>query len=104
MADSTKKPRSWKAADPPKKPCPDFTLYPPPLGYWAKKILGKMHYFRRRVRRVNGKLEDIPGDGWEEALALHKAQADELHAGRTPRVKCDGVTVTDVYNRFLTAK
>ena len=30
--------------------------------------------------------------------------ADDLHAGRTPRVKADGLTVADLCNRFLTAK
>src|SRR5262249_46429324 len=32
------------------------------------------------------------------------AVADDLHAGRTPRVKGDGLTVADLCNRFLTAK
>jgi hypothetical protein len=46
----------------------------------------------------------VEGDGWEEALELDKAQADDLHACRTPRVKADGLTVADLCNRFLTAK
>lgn len=46
----------------------------------------------------------MPGDGWKEALTLYKSQADDLQAGRTPRVKTDGLTVTDLCNRFLTAK
>jgi integrase len=37
-------------------------------------------------------------------LELYKAQADALHAGLTPRVKCDGLTIKDLCNRFLTAK
>lgn len=48
----------------------------------------------------------VEGDGWKEALAIYKAQADDLHAGRTPRVKKtgDGLTIKDLCNRFLTAK
>jgi hypothetical protein len=46
----------------------------------------------------------IEDDGWKEALEEHKAQADDLHAGRTPRVSGDGLTVADLCNRFLTAK
>jgi hypothetical protein len=37
-------------------------------------------------------------------LAIYKAQADDLLAGRTPRVKSDGLTVADLCNRFRTAK
>jgi integrase len=69
-----------------------------------KKINGKIFYFGRWARLVNGKLDRVEGDGWREALDLYKAQADDLHAGRTPRVKADGLTVADLCNRFLTAK
>jgi integrase len=71
---------------------------------WQKKIRGKIHYFGRWGRRVNGKLERIEGDGWKEALEEYKAIADDLHAGRTPRVTSNGLTVADLCNRFLTAK
>ncbi len=69
-----------------------------------KKIRGKIHYFGRWARRENGKLVRIEGDGWKEDLEEYKAVADDLHAGRTPRVKTDGLTVADLCNRFLTAK
>jgi integrase len=101
---STRKPRHRKAAGRPKKPYPDFPLTPHASGAWQKKIRGKVHYFGKWARRVNGKLERIEGDGWKEALEEYKAQADDLHAGRTPRVKSDGLTVADLCNRFLTAK
>jgi integrase len=101
---STRKPRSRKAADRPKKPYPDFPLSPHPSGAWQKKIRGKIHYFGRWAKRVNGKLVRIEGDGWEEALALYKAQADDLHAGRTPRVTGAELTVADLCNAFRTAK
>jgi integrase len=71
---------------------------------WMKKIRGKIHYFGRWAKRVNGKLVRVEGDGWKEALEEYKAVADDLHAGRTPRVKSDGLTVADLCNRFLTAK
>ena len=102
--DSTPKPRSRKAAGRPKKPYRDFPLSPHPGGMWQKKIRGKIHYFGRWARRVNGKLERVEGDGWKEALEDYKAVTDDLHAGRTPRVKADGLTVADLCNRFLTAK
>jgi integrase len=69
-----------------------------------KKIRRKIFYFGRWAKIVNGKLERIEGDGWESALADYKAQADDLHAGRTPRAKGDELTVMDLCNRFLTAK
>jgi integrase len=104
MPDSTPKRRPRKAADRPKKPYPDFPLTPHASGAWQKKIRGKIHYFGKWARRVNGKLVRVEGDGWKEALELYKAQADDLHAGRTPRVKSDGLTVADLCNHFLTAK
>jgi integrase len=104
MSKSTRKGRSRKAADRPKKPYPEFPLTPHPSGAWQKKIRGKIHYFGRWATRVNGKLVRIEGDGWKEALGDYKAVADDLHAGRTPRVKTDGLTVADLCNRFLTAK
>jgi integrase len=102
--DSTRKRRSRKAADRPKKPYPDFPLTPHASGAWQKKIRGKIHYFGKWARRINGKLVRVGGDGWEEALAAYKAVADDLHAGRTPRAKSDGLTVADLCNLFLTAK
>jgi integrase len=104
MSDSSRKRRPRKDADRPKKPYPEFPLTPHPSGAWQKKIRGKIHYFSRWATRVNGKLVRIEGDGWKEALEEYKAVADDLHAGRTPRAKNDGLTVADLCNRFLTAK
>ena len=104
MPDSTRKRRPRKEADRPKKPYPEFPLTPHPSGAWQKKIRGKIHYFGRWAKRVNGKLVRIEGDGWKEALEEYKKVADALHAGRTPRVQSDGLTVADLCNRFLTAK
>src|SRR5260370_17984380 len=96
--------RSRKAAGRPKKPYPDFPLTPHASGKWQKKIRGSTYYFGKWAKRVDGKLQRVEGDGWKEALELYKAQADDLHAGRTPRVKGDGLTVADLCNRFRTAK
>src|SRR3954471_8373550 len=104
MSDSTRKPLPRKAVDRPKKPYPEFPLSPHASGAWQKKIRGKIHYFGRWGKVVNGKLMRIEGDGWKEALEIYKAQADDLHAGRTPRVHGDGLSVADLCNRFLTAK
>jgi integrase len=103
-SNSSPKRRSRKAPDRPRKPYPDFPLSPHHSGAWQKKIRGKIYYFGRWARRVNGKLERIEGDGWKEALEEYKAVADDLHAGRTPRVQSDGLTVADLCNHFLTAK
>lgn len=104
MSKSTGTRRSRKVPDRPKKPYPDFPLGPHPSGAWQKKIRGKIHYFGRWGRIVNGKMVRVQGDGWQEALEAYKAVADDLHAGRTPRPDNDGLTVADLCNRFLTAK
>lgn len=110
MAKSTRNPSTRKAATastdgPPPKPYPEFPLSPHTLGYWQKKIRGKVHFFGRWGRKVNGVVIRIRPDGcWQEALEEYKVQADDLHAGRTPRPKTDELTVADLCNQFLTAK
>jgi integrase len=49
-------------------------------------------------------MQRVEGDGWKEALEIYKAQADDLHAGRTPRPKTDELTVGELCNHFRTAK
>jgi len=104
MSQSNRKSRSRKAGDRPKKPYAAFPLTPHASGTWQKKIRGKIHYFGRWGRLVNGRMERVEGDGWKEALEQYKAQADDLHAGRTPRVTGEGLTIADLCNAFLTAK
>ena len=90
----------------PKKPYPDFPLTPHPAGKWQKNIRGKIHYFGRWGRVRDGIMERVEGDGWKEALELYRAQADDLHAGRAPRVHKvgEGLTLKELCNRYLTAK
>jgi hypothetical protein len=76
---------------PPKKPYPDFPLFAHVIGRWAKKIRGKMHYFG-------------PWADPDAALAKHLDEKEDLHAGRTPRPKAEGLTVPDLVNHFLTHK
>src|SRR3954463_6857380 len=75
----------------PKKPYPEFPLFPHATGRWAKKIRGQMVYF--------GPLSDPDG-----ALDKYLAEKDALHAGRKPREVSAGVTVKELCNQFLNAK
>ncbi len=87
-------PNSTRLAKP-KKPRPDFPLFPHASGRWAKKVRGKFCYF--------GKTADDPKG--EAALQLWLDQRDDLLAGRTPRsTSGDGLTVAGLCNAFLTAK
>ncbi len=107
MSKSSKKRRKRKVGPHwPPKPRKDFPLTPHPSGAWQKKINGKVYYFGRWGKRVNGKLVRLPDDGWQEAEAIYKAQAEDLYAGRTPRVKKtgEGLKLRELCNHFLTAK
>lgn len=105
MSDSTRKASQRKdvRAD---KPTPDFPLFRHALGYWSKKIRGRIHHFGRWGRVVKGVVTELEGDEhWQTALAKYSEQAEALYAGRTPRPKSEGgLTVKDLCNRFLNAK
>jgi integrase len=75
----------------PAKPYTDFPLFAHAVGYWAKKIRGKLHYF--------GKWNDP-----DAALAKYLEQKDALHAGRLPREDSEGVTIHALANHFLNQK
>ena len=93
------------AADKPPKPYPDFPLCAANCGAWQKKIKGKLHYFGKWGRVVNGKLVRIQPDGcWQAALEEYERKREALYAGRVPQEKSEGLTVGDLRGRFLTAK
>ena len=73
----------------PKKPYKGFPLRLHATGQWTKKIRGRSIYF---------------GTDRDAALRKFQEQRDDLQAGRTPRVQGDGLTVSDLANRFLTMK
>jgi hypothetical protein len=83
MRKSTRKSRSGKGNDRPAKPYKDFPLYPHPLGYWSKKIRGRIHNFGRWGRTVAGQVVRNEDIAWAAALELYQAQRDDLYAGRT---------------------
>lgn len=51
--------KAGKAKPRPEKPYADFPLYAHPLGYWSKKIKGKIIHFGRRGRVVKRMLEEL---------------------------------------------
>ena len=80
-----------RSAKKPAKPYADFPLFPHATRRWAKKIKGKLHYFG-------------PWDDPDGALQNYLDQRDDLHAGRTPRARTNGLTIRELCNRFLTSK
>lgn len=112
MADSTRKRRRRKTSERPEKPYPEFQLYAHPLGYWSKKIDGRILHFGRWGRVVKGKMEHLPYEaGWKDALKTFKARVDDAHDGGIvesvvrPEKQGDGEpTLADIANKFLTAK
>ena len=78
----------------PRKPRPDFPLFPHATGRWAKKVRGKFEYF--------GRIEDDPKG--ERALAEWLEQRDFLLAGRQRQVNRGALTVAELANKFLSYK
>src|SRR5262249_61292280 len=87
MSKSTRRRRNSK----PDKPYPDFPLFPHATKRWAKKILGRMHYFG-------------PWDDPQGALEKYLAQKDDLYARRIPMDSDDRFTVVKLVNKFLAFK
>lgn len=74
----------------PSKPYPEYPLTPNSNGQWSKKVRGKVHYFGVWANP-------------DAAEALWNEQKEDLLAGRKPRPR-DGITVGDLFNRFLHVK
>lgn len=94
---STRRPSGRKAGRPPrpKKPRPDFPLYPHRAGYWAKKVRGRTVYF--------GRVDSDPKG--QRALELWLEQRDDLLAGREPQaLKPDALTLESLCNAFMQSK
>ncbi len=78
-----------------RKPRADFPLFPHrQTNRWAKKVRGKRYYFGPIVGDEKG----------QAALLRWLEQKDDLLAGRTPRMKTDGLTLAELCNKFLTRK
>jgi len=86
----------------PPKPYMTFPLTVHPSGRWCKRIRNRLHYFGY-WRNQDGSIKPDGGD-WKTALGLYKSQADDLHAGRTPRTDPDTIDVAELVDRFLTSK
>ena len=82
---------NFTSAEKPAKPYPDFPLFPHATRRWAKKIRGKLHYFG-------------PWSDPDAAIAKYLDQRDYLHAGRTPPLNRDGLTIHQLCNVFCEAK
>ncbi|MDA7528068.1 hypothetical protein N8590_03690, partial [bacterium] len=80
-----------KTSQKPAKPYKDFPLFPHAVGQWAKKILGKTHYF--------GVWADP-----DSALLKYLEKKDWLQAGVQPPEETSGTQLKDLCNQFLTAK
>ena len=91
---AVRKPRPSQATRP--KPYEGFPLFHHASGKWAKKVLGKLHYFGQVAGDEQG----------AKALTLWEERRDDLYAGRKPRPKDQqqGATVEYICNRFLQAK
>ena len=77
----------------PKKPYPDFPLFPHATGRWCKKIRGRHHYFG-------------PWDDPQGALERFTREWPYLSEGREPPVvdTGDGCTLRLLCNSFMTSK
>jgi hypothetical protein len=70
----------------PRKPTENFPIFPHGSGRWAKEVRGKLRYFGKVAGNTNGR----------KALDKWLEQKGDLLAGRTPRVKTDGLTATPI--------
>lgn len=99
--------RSKKAAAHQEKPYAEFPLYAHPLGYWSKKIDGKLVNFGRWGRMQDGvvvPVEDYAA-GWRDALASYKVRIDDIRLGKddgAAPVDTTRVRLNEMLNRVRT--
>jgi integrase len=103
-----------QAKDRPEKPWPEFPLFPSPVGYWSKKIGGKVFNFGRWGRIKNGEMVLLPYvEGYTEAKAAYENRIDDIKGGKVDKkqtvitaVEVDepGLTVGALADRFLKSK
>ena len=91
MKTTLTKEKPAKAKDCPAKPYADFPLFPHATRRWAKRIRGQLHYFG-------------PWDDPQGSLESYLEDKDDLHAGRTPKLKEGELTIQELSNQFLRAK
>jgi len=102
MSQSTRKPHRGKAVQRPRKPTPDFPLTPHASGKWMKKIRGRILYFGRWAKLVDGKLVRVEGNGWQDALMEFKESEKRDHRPPPRRVDPSRLSVKVLCNEFLT--
>ncbi|MGD0655105.1 MAG: tyrosine-type recombinase/integrase [Thermoguttaceae bacterium] len=69
-------------------------MFPHASGRWCKKVKGRFVYF--------GKVDDDPQG--QRAIELWLEQKDDLLAGRTPRVKPEGLILRELLDRYMVSK
>jgi integrase len=85
----------------PDKPYKGFPLGATSTGFWQKRIAGRLHYFGKWAKRVDGQLVPLPNYGVDEALLAYKAHVN----GQPVDGKSGaGLTIRDLCNYFLTSK
>lgn len=100
------------------KPFADFPLSPHALGYWVKKIQGRMYKFGRWARLTKDPVTDrqvpvrVPDDqwdrSWQDALRKYKNESPYIKAGRKPPESQHGSdvgpTVKALCDEFIKSK
>lgn len=114
MSKSTGSRASRKVPSKPKKPYAEFPLYAHPLGYWSKKVDGKLLHFGRWGRVVNRVVTPLPDPeaAWKDALRLYNDRINDVKVGAVgpgavvaeKAPAADGYRIKDLCNEFRTAK
>jgi integrase len=110
--DSNRKRSTGKTSNRPAKPYPEFPLYAHPLGYWSKKIKGKIIHFGRWGRIEKGKMKLLPyAASHQAAYDAYKLRMNDAERGKIVEYvvqpeepNAEGITVKSLCNQFLTAK